>query len=180
MKFWILSYLIANLFISQIMATTVRLVDRITIQGPEVELGEISTIEGGDPNIHSFIKKIVVAEAPSLGNTKIISAYSITNILRNNGFPNIEVLGSQSTVNTESKLVYAEELKDLIDQWLSKKLPENTDYKIEYTRLPSRWKVPNIYDLDFIISTNKKQLRKSINLKIRALYNGNVLASQSK
>jgi flagella basal body P-ring formation protein FlgA len=179
MKVWMLSYLIANLFVSQLMATTIRLVDRITIQGPEVELGEISTIEGGDPNTHSLIKEIVVAEAPSLGNTKVISAYSISNILSNNGFSNVEVLGSQSTVNTESKLVHAEELKDLIEQWLSKELPENIDYKIEYTRLPSRWKVPNISDLDFMVSTSKKQLRKSINLKIRALYDGNILATQS-
>jgi flagella basal body P-ring formation protein FlgA len=158
-------------------ATTIRLIDHISIRAPYVELGEIAKITTTDSKIKESLETLIVSEAPLLGKNKTISAYSLKNKLSTKGFENISILGSHSTVNIETEVVPIEKIKSMINQWVTDEIGAKSSFEIEYTKLPSHWRIPIISDSTFTISTRKKKLYNNITLKIRAINNNKVIST---
>ena len=50
--------------------TTIRVRDQVEIEGPDVLLGQIATIEGGDVQQVQFLKDLVLGKAPLPGNSR--------------------------------------------------------------------------------------------------------------
>lgn len=137
----------------------VRLMDSIAVEAPYIELGEIAFIESGNLREKKALQKLVVAEAPKNAHPKVISAYRIRSLLEAKGLlENTEVLGSQTTVTLLSRVVEQEEITAAIKEWVAKESTPDTEFSIDFVRLPKRWSVPAGGQVKIVVQpANRKQ-----------------------
>ena len=151
--------------------TTIQLIDQISIRAPGIELTEIAKITSSNPKVKKELSNLHLGDAPRIGSSKTVSAYSIKALLNKNGFKNISVTGTNSRVSTEVRTIESNEIERHIHNWITKQLGENNEIEINYLKIPQKWRVPAGENLEIALKSNNLK-SKVINLSLQAIVQG--------
>ena len=154
-----------------------RLTDTTSVYGPDVELGEIASIETDDKTLESELVKLKVGQAPSVGRSRAISSYKIRAALEKAGHADLVLHGFQTIVYTESRKLEENELQDIIEEWARKGTPEAYEVEVEVLKAPTAWKVPKGDDVQIIVDAGRATPLGTVSLKLRAEVENRVLAT---
>lgn len=175
LKFFI--YCILSSLTLGAQGATVTLIDTIAVEAPHIHLGSIATVETGDAALTKRLSSLVVGEAPSLNQSRLISAYKIRALLKRQGFSEVEVRGHQSIVNTLSREISREELKQVINEWVQKQNSADQEIEIQFISLPKVWKIPAGKGCEISLSKHSRHLAGNCSLTMQALCGGRSYAT---
>lgn len=156
----------------------VRLIDTIAVQVPDVTLGEIAQIQCDNPDLKQQLMDLVIADAPRIGVPRLITSYKVNNILKARGLDSkVDVLGKQTTVSTEARLVQDEEMMELIREWVLAQVDDQVRAEVDFFKLPINWEIPAGEDIRLIVDSRRTQIGGETVINLRAMAGDQVLAS---
>jgi flagella basal body P-ring formation protein FlgA len=120
-----------------------------------------------------------VADLPSIGRTRTVSAFRLRNVLRQHGFERVTIQGLQSTVSVETRQLGRAEIEALIRDWVEGEAPEDADVELSYLSIPSCWKVPAGEDIDLVVDARMERIAGQAQVALRAKCGQRVLTSSS-
>lgn len=176
--------LLMAVFFSRVQAKSsvqanVRLIDTVAVRAPLVSLGEIAHIESPNESLKKQLIHLVVGEAPQMGRSRIISSFRIKGILKKEGVDGVQVYGVQSLVNTESKKLSRDEMKEKIIHWAERNAEGSKEVKVDFVRLPQFWKIPEGEEVDIQVSSVGSAKHGGYqSLTLRSLVGDRVMSSQ--
>ena len=171
------SYFFASSLCGLASEASIRLVDTIAVQAPNITLGEIASIESDNPYLKQQLFDLHIADAPRIGSPKVISSYALQSILKDEGFDNVEIFGTQSTTYTETYTVPKEELQEKIISWIQREMLSDVEPEVRFKKLPHKWKIPKGSNTSIQISGNRDKLSGTTTLTLRAMADGRVYAT---
>lgn len=163
---WILCFV--PFLISADQDAIVRLVDRISVQAPTITLGEIARIETIDSYLRRQLQKLEIVAAPKIKSPAIVTAYRIKALLQRVGINNVAVVGSQSTVFTESTTYSASDIESLVENWIRNEVDEEDDLSINFVRSPDEWEIPAGNQVEIHLETRRKNIHGQVNIVLQA------------
>lgn len=162
---------------SLVQGAQVRLVDRIAVDEPPITLGKIAAIEGATEKEKQTLLQLEVGDMPSVGRTRVISAFRIKNELQKAGLHRVSVKGMQSTVFVQTRIVPESELQDLIQDWVRSQIPLHQEAVVDYKSLPRQWQVPAGSSVELKVDSTGKTVAGTLNLSLRAQVGDKILAT---
>ncbi|MBN4066667.1 flagellar basal body P-ring formation protein FlgA [Simkania negevensis] len=155
--------------ISAAPAAQVRLIDTIAVEAPTVHLRDIANIETFDLILRDKLEKVKVADAPNLGVPRSVSAYKIRSLIEQQGLSNIEILGNQSIIETETRTVNSEEIRTIVLNWVKEQFTaEGIEAEASIEKSVRRWEIPAGAEVTFSINTGRSQLVGSLRVGVEA------------
>ncbi|SCA62604.1 hypothetical protein SCG7109_AB_00590 [Chlamydiales bacterium SCGC AG-110-M15] len=156
----------------------IRLSDEASVQAPLVKLGEIASIECDDRELEHRLINLILSKAPKISSNNTISAYTIKNILKKEGFEKIKLFGFQTEVKTRALTLHREELKEKIESWVQNELDSGTSTEISFKSLASRWSIPEGENVEIRIEKKgRRELKGHEYLTLRSLCDDQVFSS---
>lgn len=105
--------------------TRIRILEKVQIDDEKILLGNISTIEGGDPQMIHKLSGIEVGRAPLPGNSRILDADTIKTRLKQNRVDLAQLVFDTPPSITVSRSfieISQEKIKGLVSDYISEKL----------------------------------------------------------
>jgi flagella basal body P-ring formation protein FlgA len=155
---------------------TIRLADEIAVQPPEVTLGQIASIECSDESLREKLLHLKITKAPSIKNSKVITAYKIRQLLEKQGIADVEITGEQSVISLETKTLSSNELKDLLIQWAMGKADPNAEATVNVVQVPKEWVIPAGKNVRIDFDIGKRPLEGTLAVTLRAYVDDLILS----
>ncbi len=126
--------------------TTIRFNEHVEIEGDEVLLGQIATIEGSDIKLNQHLKNIVIAKAPLPGNARQFDAKYLHRRLNQYHIDLTTVIvqaPSQVVVKRGHIDIAKNEIEKIVSEFIAQQAPpDNTTMCIKEIRVPANVRLP--------------------------------------
>ncbi|MCB1135862.1 MAG: flagellar basal body P-ring formation protein FlgA [Chlamydiia bacterium] len=158
-------------------APEIRLIDHIAVSGTDIHLGDIATVTADTEEQARKLRNVVISDLPSVGRTRVLSAFRIKHALQKQGWEDVSILGLQSTVAVQSRIVEEAELRNVIHNWVAESTAKQQEFDIDYIELPRNWEIPAGEEVEITVESKAQAPKGALTLTLRAKGNGRVLAN---